>query len=159
MGLSLFIPESLVISHHLEGCLWTALTYRPPPPQVPVDSPALSSPGDPQAPSTSGFPAPTSGSSTKFILSSPSPELGSRDGVVDGAAGEWGSLRYPPSFSLPTSLQIAIQLMSTVQAWLPETCRECPSAEDRSIPTRQRGRRAAVTKRGVAPGDQPGAPS
>ena len=49
-------------------------------PKIPVDSPALPSPGDPQAPRTSGFPAPTSGSSTKFVLSSPSPELGSRDG-------------------------------------------------------------------------------
>ena len=30
MGLSLLIPESLVTSHHLEGCLWTALPDRPP---------------------------------------------------------------------------------------------------------------------------------
>lgn len=65
-----------------------------------MDSPALPSPGDPQAPRTSGFPAPTSGSSTKFVLSSPSPELGPRDGwwlVRRGrGASRLPSFRQPP---------------------------------------------------------------
>lgn len=65
-----------------------------------MDSPALPSPGDPQAPRTSGFPAPTSGSNTKFVLSSPSPELGPRDGwwlVRRGrGASRLPSFRQPP---------------------------------------------------------------
>ena len=69
-------------------------------PKIPVDSPALPSPGDPQAPRTSGFPAPTSGSSTKFVLSSPSPELGSRDGWQLVWRGGGRCLRSPYSISL-----------------------------------------------------------
>lgn len=139
MGLSLLIPESLVTSHHLEGCLWTALPYCPP--------------GIPRHPGhqASLLPPQALAQNSSSALQAQSWAQGP---VVVGAGGR-GASRLPsfrqPSHLTPNRHLTCPQSKHGFQkpagnVLLPKTGEYPPGRE-----------RAAGTKHGAAPGDQPGA--